>query len=214
MMQWIFGADWIHSILSSLGTYLLCLIVPRKYVHIAVFIFVMGYMTAAHGYRMYVSYMSGIFDFTGTQMVLTMKLTSFAFNLYDGTYDRKRVFADYPDDKKKATLYGARKHFAIESLPNPIEFLGYVFCFTCLLAGPAFEYQDYVRSVEGTIFQQKDKNGKVQATAEPSSVFPGLKNLVIGLVCMALHLVAAGKFPLNMIYNKEFIAANPDPIRR
>jgi len=40
-------------------------------------------------YRMYVSYMSGIFDFTGTQMVLTMKLTSFAYNMFDGHYDAK-----------------------------------------------------------------------------------------------------------------------------
>jgi hypothetical protein len=50
----------------------------------------MGYMTGSHLYRMYVSYMSGIFDFTGTQMVLTMKLTSFAYNLYDGTADHKK----------------------------------------------------------------------------------------------------------------------------
>jgi len=51
--------------------------------------FVMGYMVACHVYRMYVSYMSGIFDFTGTQMVLTMKLTSFAYNMFDGHYDAK-----------------------------------------------------------------------------------------------------------------------------
>jgi hypothetical protein len=59
----------------------------------------MGYMTGAHVYRMYVSYMSGIFDFTGTQMVLTMKLTSFAYNLYDGTADKKRVFAKHEDKR-------------------------------------------------------------------------------------------------------------------
>ena len=37
-----------------------------------------------------------------------------------------------------------RKHFAIKDIPNPIEFFGYVFCFTCLMAGPAFEYRDYI----------------------------------------------------------------------
>lgn len=103
---------------------------------------------------MYVSYMSGIFDFTGThpihlyillfipfsyphspllllsfahdyillispplfpiicnigtQMVLTMKLTSFAYNLYDGTADKKKVFAVH-EDKKETKIYADRK---------------------------------------------------------------------------------------------------------
>ena len=42
-------------------------------------------------------------------MVLTMKLTSFAYNLYDGTADSKAVFADH-DDKKKAKLYSDRRY--------------------------------------------------------------------------------------------------------
>ena len=53
-----------------------------------VFLWVMGYMTACHGWRMYVGYMSGTFDFTAMQMVLVMKLTSFAFNVYDGKGDQ------------------------------------------------------------------------------------------------------------------------------
>ena len=92
LAQWVFGPDWIHSLISSGATYVICALAPRKYCPLLTFIFVMGYMTGAHAYRMYVSYLSGIFDFTGTQMVLTMKLTSFAYNLYDGTYDRKNVF--------------------------------------------------------------------------------------------------------------------------
>jgi hypothetical protein len=59
---------------------------PRKYVHIYVFIFAMGYLTMSHLYRVLFFYMVDQFDFTRTQMVLTMKLTSFAFNLYDGSY--------------------------------------------------------------------------------------------------------------------------------
>ena len=68
LVQWIFGADWGHFFVSSAVTYILCIVVPKKYVHIVVFVWAMGYMTMAHVYRMYVSYMSGIFDFTGTQV--------------------------------------------------------------------------------------------------------------------------------------------------
>jgi hypothetical protein len=105
LMQWIFASDWIHSFISSLVTYLLCLFFPRKYLGIAVFVWAMGFMTVCHLYRMYVSYMSGIFDFTGTQMVLTMKLTSFAYNLYDGTADKKNVNENnYEGSKAKVLL--------------------------------------------------------------------------------------------------------------
>lgn len=55
---------------------------------------------------MYVGYLSGVFDFTGTQMVLTMKLTSFAYNLFDGTVDAHNVFPEKPhEDKRKAKVY-------------------------------------------------------------------------------------------------------------
>ena len=50
---------------------------------------------------MYVGYLSGVFDFTGTQMVLTMKLTSFAYNLYDGTADKDNVFPTTPHEDKR-----------------------------------------------------------------------------------------------------------------
>jgi lysophospholipid acyltransferase len=104
LMQWIFASDWIHSFISSLVTYLLCLFFPRKYLGIAVFVWAMGFMTVCHLYRMYVSYMSGIFDFTGTQMVLTMKLTSFAYNLYDGTADKKNVNENNYEGSKAKVL--------------------------------------------------------------------------------------------------------------
>eukprot|EP01032_Pedospumella_encystans_P024458 gene24458-27664_t len=68
LVQWIFGPDWIHTFITGLGTYLICALLPSKIQGTVGFYFVMGYMVGAHIYRMYISYMSGIFDFTGTQM--------------------------------------------------------------------------------------------------------------------------------------------------
>lgn len=215
LMQWIYGVDWIHSFITTAVTYLLCLIVPRKYVHIVVFIWAMGYMTFSHIYRMYVSYMSGIFDFTGTQMVITMKLTSFAYNLYDGTYDFKRVFATYDpiNDKKKARVYGDRKKYAIEELPSILEFFGYMYCFTCILAGPAFEYKDYVNSISGTVFEiSKDKNNTNKN--QPSSLFEGLKRLLIGIISLVCHMQLSARFPISASYNKQFLIDHPSMLYR
>jgi len=212
MMQWIYGPDWIHSAITSLGTYLIAMVAPKKSQHIIAVMWVLGYMTGSHAYRMYVSYLSGVFDFTGTQMVLTMKLTSFAYNYYDGTADKKNVFPDTPHaDKKKAKIYNDRKKFAIAYLPNPLEYFGYIFCFTCLLAGPAFEYNDYVGSIDGSIFHKNiEGDNKIpQKNNKPSTFLPAMQRLGVAVVCMVLHLQAIARFPPKSLYDAEFIANTP-----
>lgn len=215
MVQWIFGPDWIHTFASSLGTYLICALLPRKISPRVAFVWAMGYMTLSHMYRMYVSYLSGIFDFTGTQMVLTMKLTSFAFNLYDGTYDKERVFKTYPDeDRKNQKIYGQRKKFAITALPNPLEFFGYIYCFTCILAGPAFEYRDYVDSIDGSVFAKPQKEGEKSSAKRPSTLLPGLARLAVGVVSMVGYLQLGARFKISDQYTPSFIAAHPNMLER
>lgn len=161
---------------------------------------------------MYVSYLSGIFDFTGTQMVLTMKLTSFAYNLYDGTADKANVFPEKPHaDKKVAKMYFERQRFAVTKLPNPLEFFGYVYCFTCILAGPAFEYNDYIKSIDGSIFDRSVKEKQTDKEKEnkpPSSLLSALFTLFIGILCLVGHLVVSGHYPLARIYDAKFIASH------
>ena len=189
-----------------MGTYLICALAPKKTIGPLAFLFVMGYMIGAHAYRMYVSYLTGVFDFTGTQMVLTMKLTSFAWNYYDGTADNKNVFPDVPHaDKRKAKVYADRKKFAITSLPDPLAFFGYIFCFTCILAGPAFEFSDYLSSTDGSAFTKKGTT----IIVKPNNWLPALQRLGIALVCMVVHLQMVARFPASSLYDPEFIANTP-----
>ena len=196
----------MHFFISSGITYLLCIIFSsNKNLPEIVFLWAMGYMVAAHAYRMKetwdITYFLKEFDFTGTQMVLTMKLTSFAYNLYDGTTDKANVFRTLDKDsktfKRDDRVFADRKKFAIDKLPNPLEFFGYIFCFTCLLAGPAFEYGDYIKSIDGRIFDRKQQNN----SGQPSSILPALQRLGVGVICLVLHLQLTGnifnvdKFP-------------------
>ena len=164
-------------------------------------------MTLAHIYRMYVSYLSGIFDFTGMQMVLTMKLTSFAYNYFDGTYDKKRVFGEH-SDPKVAKMYADRRRFAITSLPNPLEFYGYVYCFTCLLAGPAFEYTDYVSAVDGSAFVGYNNGNEEHRDTAPSSLVSALAALIVGIVSMGVYLKMSAVFQMRKFYDPMFIAGH------
>jgi hypothetical protein len=207
IVQWIFGPDWIHSFITSLGTYLICALLPAKIQPRVAFLFVMGYMVGAHIYRMYVSYMSGIFDFTGTQMVLTMKLTSFAYNLYDGTYDKKNVFPEHPhENPRKGKVYKDRSRFAITKLPNPLEFFGYVYCFTCILAGPAFEYKDYERAIDGTAYRVGGEKGPIK---KPATLLAGLQRLVVGVITLVLHMKMSAMFPVKVMYDPKFLSTVP-----
>lgn len=216
LVQWIFGADWIHTFVSSIVTYLICLVAPAKHQAKIAFWWMMGYMTAAHAYRMYVSYLSGAFDFTGTQMVLTMKLTSLAYNYYDGTYDHKNVFNPNPPEKEART-YADRRKYALTKLPNLLEFLGYVYCFTCILAGPAFEYSDYQAAIDGSayVIPSKDAEKKEKKVVKPGNLFPALQRLIVGLICMGIYLYFQGNVGrVSDHYNPEYIATYPNNFYR
>jgi MBOAT, membrane-bound O-acyltransferase family len=236
MVQWVFEGDWIHTFASSAGTYLICALAPKKMTGPLAFVWVMFYMTMSHWYRMYMSFMSGMFDFTGTQMVLTMKLTSFAWNYWDGTADYKRIFSDA--DSKSSEKNRERRRLAITTLPNPIEYFGYVYCFTCILAGPSFEYRDYMDGITGStlIFKGSDdkvigdKDSKIPVNAAPSPVPSALISLSVGVVYLVLKLVMGGYFPLatykdisnpgvpyNMVptlSNPEWLDAHPNVVWR
>jgi hypothetical protein len=159
------------------------LALPRKTLSTALPAFAMLYMTLGHLHRQYVNYLGWDLDFTGTQMVLTMKLYMIGYNLYDG-----ELLAKGSDNRaaKKCSK------FALKDAPSLIEFLGYTFCFSNLLAGPASEYKVYLGAIDGSIFKTPSgKDGKV-----PSNIWPTIKPLLTSLLCLGIHLYVGGMFPL------------------
>ena len=84
LLQFTIGIQWIHHLISSLIAYGIFLVFPAKTAKTLVPIFAMAYITFGHLHRQYINYLGWDMDFTGPQMVLTMKLYSLAYNLYDG----------------------------------------------------------------------------------------------------------------------------------
>jgi lysophospholipid acyltransferase len=74
---------WCHSMITSLVTYAAVKILRPAMALRFVFIFAFVYMSASHIYRTLTDYMGWSLDFTGSQMIITLKLISFAFNLND-----------------------------------------------------------------------------------------------------------------------------------
>jgi lysophospholipid acyltransferase len=69
-------------------------------------------------------------------MIITIKLSSFGFNVLDG---------DHKTDKK---LTNHTEQMKITQYPTLLQYFGWLFYFAGFLAGPTCEYMDYLRLVE------------------------------------------------------------------
>lgn len=144
----------------------------------------MGYCVVGHLHRQYVDYLGYSFDFTSSHMVLVIKLWGIAWNLYDGDLIKRGV-------KSRATE--KCKAFAIQETPGVLEFLGFTFCFSNVLAGPAYEFNTYKAACDGSLLY--DKNGKPKGKI-PSTFLPTIKPFITSIVCMGAYVVGSGKFPV------------------
>ncbi|CCI43023.1 unnamed protein product [Albugo candida] len=193
--QLVLQSAWIHSFITSTITYFLLCTLPPAYAPVCVFIFNFSYLSASHLYRLYVDYMGWTLDFTGPQMLLTMKLTSLAFNYSDGKQSQKGA-------KSHDKALASRQQFAIRQLPTPIQFYGYVYNFTTFLAGPAFEFREYLDTTTEIRFRHKN------AIQRPSNAFAVSKKCAIGVLCMALYAHFGSMFPISNFYSDK-IASKP-----
>ncbi|KAM3588536.1 Lysophospholipid acyltransferase [Umbelopsis sp. WA50703] len=109
-------------------------------------------------------------------MVLLIKLSSFAFNVFD---------ANQPDEK----LTEYNKAMAVRQFPSIIEYFGWVMFFGGFIAGPANEFMDYKRFVTMEVF--KDENGKI---VRPSATKATLNLFIQGVAFMIILALFAPKF--------------------
>ena len=182
LLQFTIGKQWIHHMVTVVISYLMLLILPRRISKSVIPWFLMTYLTLGHLHRQYINYLGYDLDFTGSHMVLVMKLYSLGYNLYDGE--------QLAHGNKAAKKY---EDVAITELPSFIEFLGYTFNFSSILAGPAFEFKIYKDACDGTHLY--DANGKPKGKI-PSRVLPTMKPFITSLICLGLFVVGTSIIPL------------------
>lgn len=190
--------DGLRTILySAAGTYAIAYYVDGSLMPWIGFIFLMGHMSISHVYRQILDD-AQVIDITGAQMVLVMKLSSFCWNIHDGRQ---------PQDQ----LSDSQKYSAITKFPNIVDYLGYVLFFPSLFAGPSFEYVDYRRWLDTTLFEVPPGTdpSKVPLTRKkrkiPRSGIPALKKAIIGLVWIFLFLQLASQFTIQWVVSDTFM---------
>ncbi|OTA97692.1 hypothetical protein M434DRAFT_391624 [Hypoxylon sp. CO27-5] len=141
--------------ISSAVTYALAYYLPTSaYMPWIAFVFLMGHMAVSQLNRQFADNPSSV-DITGAQMVLVMKLSAFAWNVFDGTL---------PEDQ----LSDFQKSRRILKLPGLLDYAGYVLFFPSLMAGPAFDYNEYRGWIDCSMFD-------VPATIDPAKKPPTRK---------------------------------------
>ncbi|WOO80133.1 Lysophospholipid acyltransferase [Vanrija pseudolonga] len=180
------GRGYLHLLISSAVTYVVVASVRSKHMPWIVFVLTMGHLTVIHIYRTLNSIPTSTIEISGSQMVLVMKLTTFAWNVHDG---RQKI--EDLDEGQKATR--------LTQLPGPLPFLGYCFFFPSVLVGPSFDYATYNALITKTIYDAPVPDADPTHTKRFKGRTPhgrrrvAYLHLVIGLAFLAIFAVLGAR---------------------
>nr|ODN88185.1 lysophospholipid acyltransferase [Cryptococcus depauperatus CBS 7841] len=136
-------------------------------------------------------------EITGSQMVLVMKLSTFAWNIHDG-----RLKDDELDVFQKETR--------LVTTPDFLAFLGYCFFFPGLLVGPSFDYVTYDALVHHRLYHNAPPGASIeQAKATKRRIPYGRKrvaylHLVVGLCFLGIYATYGDKFDYSRVLSPSW----------
>ncbi|KAL0064745.1 Lysophospholipid acyltransferase [Marasmius tenuissimus] len=156
-----------------------------------VFFFVLGHLMANHIIRVIYNLSYETIEVTGPQMVLVMKLTTYAWNVFDGR-------------RKKEDLDAWQLANCITEYPSLVEFLGYCFYFPGFLVGPYLIWSDYMSLVHENVFKdQKIKGSKGRNLADGRKRV-GYRKMFMGLAFLGTYVVFGGQYNYTVILTSGF----------
>ncbi|KAL5508428.1 ALE1 [Sanghuangporus vaninii] len=181
---------------SILATYFISKHVKDSNMPWIVFFIVMGHLMVNHVIRALSSLSYETVEITGPQMVLVMKLTTFAWNVYDGRRPAEEL--DRWQLEKR-----------VVEIPSLLAFLGYSLYFPGFLVGPYLDFASYSSLVDETLFTTK--KGKEKAITSGSRRVPSgrkrvaYRKMFVGLVFLGLFVTQGGKFNFAVSLQEWFV---------
>uniref|UniRef100_A0A7S0WFI8 Uncharacterized protein n=1 Tax=Pyramimonas obovata TaxID=1411642 RepID=A0A7S0WFI8_9CHLO len=181
-----YGASGLkYLMVTPLMGYVCLIVVPRDAAHGVVALLGFLFLIACHVANASGSAWSeGNIDFTGSQMVITLKVVAIAFNYKDGDVD-------------EAKLSKPQKERRLAELPSVLMFLAYVLDPVTVLIGPFIEVVEFSAYMLRQGVWEKD-------VKQPSFVGTALASLVYAIVFAGVHVVLSGYFPISVLGSEEF----------
>ncbi|KAF8580586.1 MBOAT-domain-containing protein [Ramaria rubella] len=185
----------LQLLCSVLATYVIAASWQGRNMPWVVFAVVMGHLTFNHAYRAIYEIPLETFEITGPQMVLTMKLTTFAWNVLDGRRSAEEL------DKWQL------KH-RVTTMPSLLEFLGYAFYFPGILVGPYTEYATYASLIDGSLFETaggRGENGGRFKRVPSGRKRVAYTRMIFGFVCLGLFVLFGAKYSYESILEDAWL---------
>ncbi|CAI5487219.1 unnamed protein product [Closterium sp. Naga37s-1] len=190
----------------TLACYALMLALPRRLSGYIVFLTAFAFLIFCHVTSLDASaWRRGDIDFTGTLMIVTLKLVGAAMDCQDGG---KQDGSTEPDGKSSRASSASPS--ALPRVPPLLPFLGFVFFPAALLVGPPFPlaaYHDYVegRGCWATLYPHKHPSAP-HSPAFPPRVLPACAALLKALLCMAVYHTLSYLLPPSSLTQPAFFA--------
>ncbi|PCH41333.1 MBOAT-domain-containing protein [Wolfiporia cocos MD-104 SS10] len=188
---------YLQLLADVLITYFLAARVKSSYMPWVVFAIIMGHLTTNHVIRALYSLSYETFEITGPQMVLTMKLTTFAFNVLDGR--RPAGELDEWQTEKRIVEY-----------PSLLAFLGYAFWFPGFLVGPSLEYANYDTLIHGTLFKALENDKEHAKSIRQRKLIPkgrkrvAYRRMLYGLIFLGAYVTFGGSYNIGVVVQDWF----------
>lgn len=201
LIYYPFGNGCVHGLVTASVTYFFMLRF-RKHCGTLTWVVIFPYLIANHiAQASGMAWKEGQLDFTGAQMVLTLKLVAIAICYQDGARDNDANLRDYAKAKQ------------LTRLPSLLEFFSYLFAVGNLLSGPFFEARDYFDYVERK-GDWDEGDGTDPRRRIPSAFLPGTYRFIKALICAAIwqYFTRIG-ITVDLLETKTWQEAHPLPTR-
>lgn len=191
----------------------------QRWMPLAHFAVILGLVSAAHLHRQFAQDASVDkykVDITGVLMMLTIKLTSFAFDTYDAKTWRKRPLSSVssggalaapagklPQNERQSKLPmvdNATKFAVLRKFPSPLEFIAYALLYPGVLTGPTISFFEYRTFIDGSYFSAAD----FAAKALPGRKRRALYLAISAVFFLAVHVGLQWKLPVTYVVEEEF----------
>jgi hypothetical protein len=187
-VQFVFGTGVLHVLLPAALVYVMLAVTRavgalRGVRHLVAAFLIFVYLIFRNLARLDMDVKSnGLGDCT-LVMVLVIKVYTLAYNLYDGDVAAaaaaaaKKAGGPPPPPRKGGALEAER---ALATLPSPLEYAGFIFNFSTVFVGPAFEASAYLTA------QRQAMPRTAGAAYLASRWLPALWKFVQGLLWLGL----------------------------
>lgn len=190
----------LHLLADAMFTYVF--VRTKRYwsfMPVVTFLVLLAHMLYTHYHEqiLFDESFSGHYGHSGAQMVLMIKLTSFAWDAFDGTH------------KDESTLSDFQKENRVIQMPPLLRYLSWAFFFPAVLTGPACGYREYSQWLDMTLFNdyfamQDKKHGKTVKRRIPRSGHVALVKALEGSLWAYIFMQSGNYISGDMLFESSY----------